>query len=90
MAAVCHFSSPSSSPGVGGSTEPMARAASPSTTVVDPHSLSWFLTRFENRDAHGREEQWNARDMMVYTGSSLRDDKNPMSCVHRLYYDSLG
>jgi hypothetical protein len=20
----------------------------------------------------------------------LREDKNPMSCVHRLYYDSLG
>jgi hypothetical protein len=27
--------------------------------------------------------------MRVYTGSELHEDKNPTSCVRRLYYDSL-
>jgi hypothetical protein len=37
--------------------------------------LSGFMTRFESRGAHGRGEQWNARDMRVYIGSGLREDK---------------
>jgi hypothetical protein len=28
--------------------------------------------------------------MRVYTGLGLREDKNPMSCVHWLYYNCLG
>jgi hypothetical protein len=52
--------------------------------------LSWFMTRFESRGAHGSGEQWNARDTRVYTGSRLPDVKNPTSCVCRLYYDYLG
>jgi hypothetical protein len=52
--------------------------------------LSWFMTRFESRVAHGLDEQWNVRDMRVYTGSCLPEDNSPMSCVHRLYYDCLG
>jgi hypothetical protein len=43
--------------------------------------VSWFLTRFESRGAHGCREQWHGRDMMVYTGLSLHEDKNPASCV---------
>jgi hypothetical protein len=31
----------------------------------------------------------NARDTRVYTGLGLYEDKNPTSCVHWLYYDSL-
>jgi hypothetical protein len=46
--------------------------------------------RFKSRGAHGCGEQWNARDMRVYTGSGLHEDKNPMTCVHWLYYDYLG
>jgi hypothetical protein len=34
-----------------------------------------FTTRFESMGAHGCEEQWYARDTMIYTGSSLREDK---------------
>jgi hypothetical protein len=48
------------------------------------------MARFESRGAHERGEQWNTRDMMVYTGSGLREGKNPTSCVCRLYYDCLG
>jgi hypothetical protein len=55
-----------------------------------PTVLSWFLTRFESKGAHGCGEQWNARDMSVYIDSGLREDKNPTSCVHRLHYDLLG
>jgi hypothetical protein len=40
--------------------------------------------------AHGCGEQWNARDMRLYTGLGLREDKTPMTCVCWLYYDSLG
>jgi hypothetical protein len=40
--------------------------------------------------AHGCGEQWNARDMRLYTGSGLCEDKTPMTCVCWLYYDSLG
>jgi hypothetical protein len=50
----------------------------------------WFLTRFESRGAHGCGGQWNTRDTRVYIGLDLREDKNPTSCVHQLYYDSLG
>jgi hypothetical protein len=50
----------------------------------------WFMTRFESRGAHGCGEQWNARDTRVYTGSGLREEKNPTSYVHQLYYDCLG
>jgi hypothetical protein len=28
--------------------------------------------------------------MKIYTGLGLREDKNPMSYVRRLYYDCLG
>jgi hypothetical protein len=28
--------------------------------------------------------------MRVYTGSDLYEDKKSTSCVHQLYYDSLG
>jgi hypothetical protein len=38
-----------------------------------------FMTRFESTGAHGCDEQWSARDMMVYTGSGLLADKNPTS-----------
>jgi hypothetical protein len=48
------------------------------------------MTRFESRGAHGRGEQWNTRDMRVYTGLDLCEDKNPTSCVRRMYYDCLG
>jgi hypothetical protein len=48
------------------------------------------MTRFESRGAHGRGEQWNARDTRDYTGSCLREDKDPMSYMRRLYYDCLG
>jgi hypothetical protein len=51
--------------------------------------LSWFITRFESRSAHGRGDQWNTSDMRVYTGSGLREDKNTTSCVRQLYYDYL-
>jgi hypothetical protein len=43
--------------------------------------LSWFMTRFESKGAYGCRERWHARDMRVYTSSSLREDKNPTSCV---------
>jgi hypothetical protein len=43
--------------------------------------MSWFLTGFGNRGVHGCGEQWHVRDMMVYTGLGLREDKNPTSCV---------
>jgi hypothetical protein len=33
------------------------------------------MTTFESRAAHGRGEQWNARDTRVYIGSSLHEDK---------------
>jgi hypothetical protein len=52
--------------------------------------LSWFMTKFESRGAHGRREQSNASDTRVYTGSDLREDKNPTSYVRRLYYNCLG
>jgi hypothetical protein len=52
--------------------------------------VSWFMTRFASRRAHGCDEQWNARDTRVYIGSSLSEDNSPTSCVHRLYYDCLG
>jgi hypothetical protein len=55
--------------------------------LVYTPSVLWFMTRFESRDAHGCGEQWNARDMRIYTSSSLREDKNPTSCIHQLYYD---
>jgi hypothetical protein len=45
------------------------------------------MTRFKSRGAHGRGEQWNIRDTMVYTGSGIREDKNPTPCVRQLYYD---
>jgi hypothetical protein len=45
--------------------------------------VSRFMTRFESTGAHGCGQQWYARDMRVYTGSGLRENKNPMSCVHR-------
>jgi hypothetical protein len=48
-----------------------------------------FMTRFKSRRAHGRGEQWNARDTRFYTGSVLYEDKNPIFCVRQLYYDSL-
>jgi hypothetical protein len=48
------------------------------------------MTRFESRGAHGCGEQWNIRDMRVYTGSGPPEDNNPTSCVRRLYYDCLG
>jgi hypothetical protein len=48
------------------------------------------MTRFEGRGAHGCGEQWNARDMRVYTDSGLREDKTPTSYVCWLYYDCLG
>jgi hypothetical protein len=48
------------------------------------------MTRFESRGSHDHGEQWNARDMSVYTGSGLREDNNPTFCVRRWYYDSLG
>jgi hypothetical protein len=48
------------------------------------------MTRFESRGAQGCEEQWNARDTTVYTGSGLHEDKNPMSYVRQLFYDFLG
>jgi hypothetical protein len=41
------------------------------------------MTRFESMGAHGCEEQWHVRDTRIYTGSGLRADKNPMSCVCR-------
>jgi hypothetical protein len=52
--------------------------------------LSWFMTRFESRGAHGCGEQWNARDTRVYTDSGLCEDKNPASCMRQSYYDCLG
>jgi hypothetical protein len=52
--------------------------------------VSWFMTRFQSKGAHGHGEQWNAGDTRVYTGSDLYEDKNPTTCVRRLYYDSLG
>jgi hypothetical protein len=63
------------------------RVAPPKYHLVYTPSLSWFMTRFESRDTHGCAEQWNARDTRVYTSSGLREDKNPTSCIHRLYYD---
>jgi hypothetical protein len=45
--------------------------------------VSWFMTRFESRGAHGCGEQWHARDTRVYTGLGLREDENPTSCVHQ-------
>jgi hypothetical protein len=33
------------------------------------------MTRFESKSAHGCGEQWNVRDMMVYTGYELHEDK---------------
>jgi hypothetical protein len=47
--------------------------------------LSLFMTRFESRGGHGCDEQWNAWDTRVYTGSGLLEDNSPMSCVHQLY-----
>jgi hypothetical protein len=47
------------------------------------HTLSWFMTKFESRGAHRCGEQWYARDKRVYTGSGLREDKNPKSYVCR-------
>jgi hypothetical protein len=52
--------------------------------------VSWFVTRFESTGAHRCDEQWNMRNMRVYTGLGLPEDNSPMSCVHRLYYDCLG
>jgi hypothetical protein len=52
--------------------------------------LSWFMTRFESRGAHGCDEQWNARDMRVYTDSGLPENNSLTSCMRRLYYDWLG
>jgi hypothetical protein len=49
--------------------------------------LSWFLTTFECRGGHGCGEQQNIRGTMVYIGSSIHEDKNPISCVCWLYYD---
>jgi hypothetical protein len=37
-----------------------------------------FMTKLESRGDHGYEEQWYIMDMRVYTGSDLREDKNPM------------
>jgi hypothetical protein len=48
------------------------------------------MTRFEIRGVPRCGEQWNASDTRVYTGSDLREDKNPMSYVRQLYYDLLG
>jgi hypothetical protein len=48
------------------------------------------MTRFEGRGAHGCDEQWNARDTRVYTGSGLPKDNSPTSYVRWLYYDFLG
>jgi hypothetical protein len=38
-------------------------------------SLSWFMTRFESRGAPEYGEYCHARDMRVYIGSGLREDK---------------
>jgi hypothetical protein len=51
--------------------------------------MSWFMTRFESRGAHGCDEQWNVRDMRVYIGPGLPKDNRPTSYVRRLYYDCL-
>jgi hypothetical protein len=48
-----------------------------------------FMTRFERRGAHGCVGQWNARDVRVYIGSGLHEDKNTTSCMRQLYYDCL-
>jgi hypothetical protein len=42
-----------------------------------------FMTGFESRGAHGCKKQWYAMDTRVYTGSGLREDKNPTSCVRQ-------
>jgi hypothetical protein len=41
------------------------------------------MTRFKSRGAHGCEEQWHVRDIRVYTGSGLYEDKNPTSFMCR-------
>jgi hypothetical protein len=40
---------------------------------------------FESRGAHGCEEQWNVRDMMVHTGLGLLTDNNTTSYVHQFF-----
>jgi hypothetical protein len=40
--------------------------------------------------AHECEEQWRARNMRVYTGLSLREEKKPYIMCVSIYYDSLG
>jgi hypothetical protein len=47
------------------------------------HQLSWFLTRIKCRVLTDVEINGNTRDMRVYKGLSLREDKNPTSCVHQ-------
>jgi hypothetical protein len=42
-----------------------------------------FMTRFESTGAHECDEQWNARDTRVYTGSGILADKNHTSCVRQ-------
>jgi hypothetical protein len=44
------------------------------------------MTKFENRGAHECDEQWNVRDMRVYTSLGLPKDNSPMSYVRRLHY----
>jgi hypothetical protein len=52
-------------------------------TAGEPCTLSWFLTRFKRKDAHGSGEHWHARDTRIYIGSGLCEDKNSTSCVRR-------
>jgi hypothetical protein len=54
------------------------------------HVVSWFMTRFESSGAHGCDEQWNTRNIKVYTSSGLPEDNSPTSSVRQWYYDCLG